>query len=69
MNVRYNMKFIFQEYLKKCFPKLLYVDHVKDEINRGIDGNHEMSNIDEIFYMNIRTAKTRLSCCWEYCTI
>ena len=29
------------------------VDHVKDEVDGGVNGKHEMSNIDQIFNMYV----------------
>ena len=37
---------------KTCFESI-DVDHIKDEINGGIDGEHEVSNVDQILDMNI----------------
>ena len=40
-------------YLYKAFLESIDVDHVKDEVDGGVDGKHEMSNIDQIFNMYV----------------
>ena len=48
-------------YLDKTFAELFYVHHVEDKIYRWVYSNHKMSNINEVFYMHIGLAESRIS--------